>query len=141
MSGTFNQFNFSGFCLRVLVALILVYSTYNPSGYSYFGWVSEGFAEQMPFKVFLAVVLLIGWMIFLRATANSLGGIGLLLVGGFFGTMIWLLADWGVLPADNKEAIIYLVEFVAAAILAVGMSWSHIRRRMSGQVDTDEIER
>ena len=25
-------------------------------------------------------------------------------------------------------------------ILAVGISWSHIRRRMTGQVDVDEVE-
>ncbi|MFT6372845.1 MAG: hypothetical protein ACJAZT_001599, partial [Gammaproteobacteria bacterium] len=26
-------------------------------------------------------------------------------------------------------------------VLAVGMSWSHIRRKVSGQYDTDELER
>ncbi|MGI9569313.1 MAG: DUF6524 family protein [Desulfobulbia bacterium] len=26
-------------------------------------------------------------------------------------------------------------------VLSIGVSWSHIRRRISGQVDTDEIER
>jgi hypothetical protein len=25
-------------------------------------------------------------------------------------------------------------------ILAIGISWSHIRRRMTGQVDVDEVE-
>jgi hypothetical protein len=29
---------------------------------------------------------------------------------------------------------------VVAIVMAVGMSWSHFRRRMSGQVDTDEVD-
>jgi Family of unknown function (DUF6524) len=31
-----------------------------------------------------------------------------------------------------------VVLVILSLILAVGMSWSHIRRRMSGQVDVDE---
>ncbi|MGB5773274.1 MAG: DUF6524 family protein [Sedimenticolaceae bacterium] len=27
-----------------------------------------------------------------------------------------------------------------SAILAVGMSWSHIRRRLTGQIDVDEVD-
>jgi hypothetical protein len=27
-----------------------------------------------------------------------------------------------------------------AAIMATGMSWSHIRRRMSGQLDVDDVD-
>jgi hypothetical protein len=29
---------------------------------------------------------------------------------------------------------------VLAGVLAIGMSWSHVRRKLSGQYDTDEIE-
>jgi hypothetical protein len=28
---------------------------------------------------------------------------------------------------------------VLAAVLAMGMSWSHLRRQMSGQADVDEV--
>jgi hypothetical protein len=27
-----------------------------------------------------------------------------------------------------------------ALLLAIGMSWSHVRRRMTGQVDVDDVE-
>jgi hypothetical protein len=33
-----------------------------------------------------------------------------------------------------------MVLFVISALLAVGMTWSHIRRRLSGQFDIDDIE-
>ena len=29
---------------------------------------------------------------------------------------------------------------VISGVLATGISWSHIRRRMTGQVDVDEVE-
>ena len=29
---------------------------------------------------------------------------------------------------------------VLSLILAVGLSWSHIRRRLTGQVDVDDLE-
>ncbi|MFV1984804.1 MAG: DUF6524 family protein [Thiohalomonadales bacterium] len=28
-----------------------------------------------------------------------------------------------------------------ASVLSIGVSWSHLRRRISGQVDTDELDR
>jgi hypothetical protein len=34
----------------------------------------------------------------------------------------------------------YLVLVALCGVLATGISWSHIRRRISGQVDVDEID-
>lgn len=135
-----QQFTAVGFGLRFAAALVLVYFSYNPSGWSYFHWVIDDLQNQLVAKLFVGVIVLIGWVVFIRATANSLGGIGFMLAAAFFGTLIWLLIDWGVLPAGSVHAVVYLSEFALAGILATGMSWSHIRRRMSGQVDTDEIE-
>ena len=42
---------------------------------------------------------------------------------------------------EGRLGLVQLVLLgVIAALLAIGMSWSHIRRRLSGQYDTDEIE-
>ncbi len=135
-----ERFNIGSFGWRLLAALVLVYFTYNPSGWSFIHWATGDAQNQMVVKIFVGVVLLIGWVVFIRATANSLGGVGLMLAAAFFGALIWLLVDWGVLPTGSTSAVIYLAEFALAGVLATGMSWSHIRRRLSGQVDTDEIE-
>ena len=55
------------------------------------------------------------------------------------GTLIWLMVDKGIIPADSIRAITYIVEFVLAAILSTGLTWSHVRRRLSGQMDTDDV--
>jgi len=73
-------------------------------------------------------VLLIGWVVCLRLTLRSMGGLGLLLANAFLASLFWLVASWGWLPIENVAAISWLGLFSVAAILAVGMSWSRWRR-------------
>jgi hypothetical protein len=130
----------SGVLLRLLFAFALVVATYNPTRYSYYAWGRERGWEWAPPLVFVGVVLLIGWAIFLRATLRSLGALGLVLACAFFAALFWLLADWGWLPVDSVTGITWLAILMISAILAVGMSWSHLRRRWSGQADVDEVD-
>ena len=83
---------------------------------------------------------MIGWTIFLRATARSLGVFGLLLAAAFMGVVLWIMIDWGWFDADSLKAVTYIVLIVICWILAIGVSWSHIRRRITGQVDVDEVD-
>ncbi len=135
-----KEINALGIGMRFFIALVLVFATYNPDGYSYFHWVTSADTGAWPIKAFVGVVLLIGWTIFLRATLRSLGGFGIVLAIAFFATLLWVLTNWGVIPSDSIKAVTYLSLFVIAALLATGLVWSHIRRRVSGQVDVDEIE-
>jgi hypothetical protein len=132
------NFTFTSFLWRYLVALILVFVTYNPSDYCWVQWLNSDTA--MVYKAASGIVLLIGWIMFLRATWNSLGALGTLLASAFFAVMIWLLIEWGLVTLDSTSIIVWVVEFILSGVLAVGMSWSHIRRKISGQYDTDEIE-
>lgn len=135
--------SWSGVGVRFIAALMLVFATYNPEGYSYFHWGIMEYQSITALKAFVGVVLLIGWVIFIRATVNSLGVIGLVLAIAFFGTLLWIIVDWGWVPLDSVKLLSYIVLVMASAILATGMSWSFIRRRMSGQydiVDGDSVE-
>ncbi|MCP4875237.1 MAG: hypothetical protein GY896_07150 [Gammaproteobacteria bacterium] len=133
-----NDFNIGSFLLRFLFALALVFLTYNPSGYSWVGWLNMD--TPMVYKAATGVVLLIGWVMFLRATWNSLGALGTILATAFFGIIIWLFIEWGFFALDDTAIIQWVLLFVLTGVLAVGMSWSHVRRRITGQYDTDEIE-
>lgn len=133
-----SQFTFASFIFRYLIAIILVFVSYNPSGYSWVHWLNSDAA--MVYKAATGIVLIIGWIMYLRATWNSLGAIGTLLAAAVFGVVIWLLIEWGMLALDNTSVLLWVGEFVLSGVLAVGMSWSHIRRKVSGQYDTDEIE-
>jgi hypothetical protein len=101
-------------------------------------WLQSDVA--MVYKAATGIVLLIGWIMFLRATWNSLGPIGTALAAVFFGVLIWLFVEWGFFALDDTVVIQWVVLCVLTSVLAVGMSWSHVRRKLSGQYDTDEIE-
>ena len=133
-----KEFTFVSFLLRFLFALALVFLTYNPSGYSWVGWLLSDTA--LVYKAAGGIVLLIGWVMFLRATWRSLGTVGTMLALAFFAIIIWLFHYWGFFALDDIATIEWIVLFALSGVLAVGMSWSHVRRKFSGQYDTDEIE-
>lgn len=130
----------SGVALRFLFALLLVLLSYNPSGYSYFHWVYNSFSDITPYVVIAGIILLIGWGIYIKATLNSLGIVGVLVLSALFASLVWLFIYWGFLSVSDISAMAWVIEVLLAALLAVGMCWSHFTRRMSGQVDVDEIE-
>ena len=129
-----------GFLFRFLFALLLVMLTYNPSGYSYSHWLQTSFSNFGPLLGIAGISLIIGWVIYLRATLRSLGLIGLILAGLFFATIIWLFIDWGWLSLNNVTVMSWVILILFSAVLGVGISWSHIRRKISGQVDSDDVD-
>ena len=138
-----TQITPAGIFLRYLLAAVVVFATYNPTGYSWFDWArAEWVAEDrsMALLTFTAVVLLIGWAICLRATVRSLGAIGTILALAFFGVLLWLLIDFGVVGLHQPVILTWLVQIVIIGVLGTGICWSHIRRRLTGQLDVDDVE-
>jgi len=129
-----------GVALRFLAALVLVVATYNPEGGSYYHWVVPKLPEFDAVKAFVGVVLLIGWTMYLRASTRSLGAIGFLLASAFFGTLIWMGIDYGVIAKDSPRVLAWVAILTTASILTAGMVWSHVRRQLAGQVDVDETD-
>jgi hypothetical protein len=128
-----------GFLRRWALALGVVLGTFNPTDYSYYGWVT-GADGQLPLKALIGVVLLIVIAVYLRATWFSLGPVGLVLAAAFFGALIWVLVDFGLLVLGQGSIFTWIILVVLSLILAVGMSFSLFRRRISGQVDVDDVE-
>jgi hypothetical protein len=112
---------------RFLFALLVAGATYNPTPYSFYAWARDTDWQWRPPIVFVGVVLLIGWVICLRITLRSIGGVALLLANAFLAALFWLLADWGWLPIERVDVISWLGLVSVATILAVGMSWSDFR--------------
>lgn len=136
-----NTFGWDNFLIRFVFAIIMVFATYNPEGASYYSWALNDLSAFTILKAFVGVALLIAWIILIRATLGSLGFIGIILAAAFFGLAIWLIIDVLGLSTDNLRVISYIVGIMLASVLSIGVSWSHIRRRISGQVDTDELDR
>ncbi len=138
---TNNQgISWGGVALRIFFATVLVMATYNPTPWSYYDWVIQSFEQFNVLVVVAGVVLFIGWTIYIRATLRSLGAFGLVLAFAFFGALLWLIIDWGLVSVENTTAVIWIVLVIMSFVLGIGMSWSFIRRRMSGQVDIEDGE-
>jgi Family of unknown function (DUF6524) len=128
-------FSAGSFLARWLFAAILVVGTYNPTEYCYFNWIWENRTEIGPVIALAGVLLLIAWIVFLKATLESLGLLGIVLGGALFGCLIWWFVDIGLLHPSSTTAFTWIILAVLSLVLAAGMSWSHIRRRLTGQVD------
>jgi hypothetical protein len=133
-------FSFAGFMIRWTLALFLVFSTYNPSGYSWYHWLAGAEQKLDPLIALAGVLLLIGWVIYVRATARSLGMLGTLLALALFGTIVWALLHYQLIALSDTSLLTYIVLVILSAVMATGISWSHIRRRMTGQLDVDDLD-
>jgi len=125
---------------RFAIAFSLVALTWNPSALNYYRWAVAQWAARTPVVLFVGLVLLIAWIVFLRATARSLGPIGIVLATALAGTVLWLIIDYDLIDPANRTTLSWVVLTLFAAILAAGMSWSHLRRRWAGQADVDDVD-
>lgn len=132
-----------GVLIRFIIALMLVYGTYNPEGASYFHWAiypmvgGPPTAGLLPLKFLVGVLLAAAWGVYLNATRRSLGLPGAMLFIAIIGGVIWLLVDLDVVHVSSSRGVQYAVLFTLAILLSAGMSWSFLSRRLSGQIDTD----
>jgi len=137
-----RSFGAIDFLWRMVAALVLVLLTFNPSGYSYIHWVKHAFSGEglQAVHFFTGIILLVGWSIFVIATRRSLGTFGTALSATLIGTGIWLLTDIGIIQVGSATTVTWLVLIALAILLAAGLSWSHIWRRLSGQLEVDEVD-
>lgn len=129
-----------GFFLRWLFAFALLAVTFNPTRWNYTRWAMENYQSQLSVTVLAGLILFIGYIIYLRATLRSIGGLGMFLVAAVVGALIWVLIDWGILALGNRDQKVWLGLLALSVVLGIGLSWSFARRAMSGQYDVDETD-
>jgi Family of unknown function (DUF6524) len=134
-----GKLTLGGFGARFLASLALVFATYNPSGYSYLGWID--FRHIQPAQAVVGIGLLAVWIFFVHATWRSLGALGVFLGTAFFAAVVWLLSSWGWLGASSHDSLIWLALLIVAFMLCIGLCWGLIRVRVSGQAVVEEVQR
>ncbi len=140
------RFAITHFFVRWVLALVLVLVTYNP-WYSYTHWVygtlTDSSATSMAFhalQLLLGIMLLGAYVMYIRATLRSLGVLGAALVVALLGGMLWVLFEAGLLGGLIEKGTFWVWMGLVglATVLAIGMSWSHIHRRITGQYSADQ---
>ena len=135
-----DSISITGFAWRLAFALALVLATFNPSGFSYFHWVSGNFPSFTPAQVVLGIALLILWIFFWRSMMQAVGTLGFLLMVAFTAALVWLFVSWGWLDVGNATTMKWVVLVSLGLILGVGMSWAIVRKELTGQASVDEID-
>jgi hypothetical protein len=129
-----------GILLRWLGAFLLLTATFNPTPYNFVHWAESNWHTQLPLTVLLGLLLAVGYIIYIGATFRSLGAFGMIVIAALFGAVIWVLIDWGVLKLGNTNLTVWLGILALSLILGIGLSWSILRQRLSGQATVDEVE-
>ncbi|WP_128514069.1 DUF6524 family protein [Tabrizicola thermarum] len=129
-----------GILLRWLGAFLLLAAIFNPTSWNYVSWARTAWADQTPLVVFLGLILAVLAMVYLVATLRSIGLLGALVIVAIFAAGLWVLIDWGLIGLDNSALNTWLAILALSLILGIGMSWSILRQRLSGQQTTDEVD-
>jgi hypothetical protein len=126
-----------GILLRVVAGVVLVLVTVNPLGWSYHHWAMSDVRDFGPAKAIAGALLLGGWVLYVRAAFHALGvlGVGLMALG--CAAVVWLLSDWGLLDPSQPRALAWILLVSLGLVLGVGLAWSILRRRLTGQVDIE----
>lgn len=129
-----------GVFLRWLFAFVLLALTYNPTDWNYVRWTYENHQTHLSMVVLLGLLLAIGYLMFLRATLRSIGGVGMATILAIVASLLWVLYDYGLLHLDNTTMDVWLGTLALSVVFTIGLSWSHVRQRFVGEDEYEEYE-
>lgn len=125
---------------RMIIAAIVVFATYNPTGKSVFHWVVNNENPTDAWVILGAIVAILANIALLIAAWKALGKLGTIIVVIFFAALIYLSLQEGWVSADNRVSLEWLALILYSVFLGIGLSGAIIWRRATGQVVTDEAD-
>lgn len=135
-----DEFGIKDFLWRLIFSVALVLLTFNPTGHSYYHWLADGFPSVQPLEVIAGIALLGAWIFFVRSTMSAMGTLGVVLLLALFAAIVWWVVSQGWLDVSSRSAMAWVVLLILGLVLGIGMSWSHIRREVSGQASVDRVD-
>jgi hypothetical protein len=122
-----------GILVRTLTCFLLVFATWNPTGYSYVSWARHSPWATAPEIATAGALLLALHILFTRIAWLSLGADGVsaalaILVAGLF-----TLSEFGLVDLWQRQSWVYALLMGFSLVLAIGVTWSLLKRRIVGQ--------
>ena len=133
-----HEFGFLSWFMRFLAGLFVVLGSFNPYGLSYYDWTVSG-NGMTPLKMMVGIGLLILHIVALLASVRSLGTVGVGLVTALFASAAWVLIDRRLLDIEDPRVFQFTLLVILGAVYGIGLSYSHIRARISGQYDSNDV--
>lgn len=125
---------------RILIAAIVVISTYNPSGKSIYHWVLRQENMTDAWVILVAIVTVLINLALIIAAWKALGMIGTIIILILFAAVAYLSLQEGWVAAGNAASIQWLALILYSVFLGIGLAGAIIWRRATGQVVTDEAD-
>ena len=107
------------FLVRWGFAFLLIAATFNPSPWNFVVWVRQYSAQELPLTVLFSLVLVISYLIYLRATFLSIGWLGVCLGAALFGCIVWLFVDLKWLSLDSTSLMGYLALLLLSLMIVI----------------------
>lgn len=126
------------FLLRWLFAFVLLAATYNPTDWNFVRWAMESWPANMPLIVLFGLILLVAYVLFFTAVLRGIGSLGVVLVLAVAAAFVWVLYSYGIVSLENPSANTWIAIAILSVVLAVGMYWGILWRRLSGQLEVDD---
>jgi len=126
--------------LRLLVAAIVVFGSYNPTGNSIWHWVRGHENPTDAWVVLVAIITVLVNIALLIAAWKALGLIGTLIALIFFGALVYLSLQEGWASVGNRDSLRWLALILYSVFLGIGLSGAILWRRATGQIVTDEAD-
>jgi hypothetical protein len=120
------------FFMRWLLSAAVVFSAYNPSGYSYFGWVAV--APRLTIvQVFVGILLLTALIGLVRMAYATVGYVGGATIVIMLGMGLVFIVGIGLATFDEITITTYAVEVWISLTLAIAIGWAFVQKRISGE--------
>jgi len=123
----------AGVIVRTLACFALVFATWNPTGYSYLAWLRHGAEASVPEKAVVGAVLLALHILFVRIAWLSLGADGVTAALAVLIAGVFTLSEFDVIDLSQGAVWPYLLLTGFSLVLALGIVWSLLKRRIVGQ--------
>jgi hypothetical protein len=122
-----------GVLVRTLACFLLVFATWNPTGYSYLTWARYSPWATIP-EIAVAGTLLLGMhILFWRIAWLSLGADGVTAAVAILLAGVFTLSEFGLVDLWQGQVWTYLLLMGFSLLLALGVVWSLLKRRIVGQ--------
>jgi hypothetical protein len=116
---------------RWLISAAVVFGIYNPSGHSYYHWVTDG-SGSAALKLVVGIFLLAAIVALVRMAFLSIGYRGIAAVLSLIYGSILFRVGLGWFEFADVDVETYAILIWVSTILGIGISWSFFQRRISG---------
>jgi len=123
---------------RMLIAAVVVFGTYNPSGNSIFHWIKDQNDYANAWVILLAIVAILVNFALLVAAWKALGKLGTIVLMILFAALVYLALQESWVSSKSPVTLQWLALILYSVFLGIGLSGAILWRRATGQVVTDE---